>query len=148
MFNLVVLTGRLTATPELKTSVSGLNVCSFSIAVERPYKSGEDKQVDFINCIAWRQTANFISKYFTKGKMIGIEGCIRTRKYTDKEGNNRNVFEILVDTAQFVDMPTNNTPKADTGENLEQFAEKLKQAEKSSGVDIDVAIDDDGDLPF
>ena len=148
MFNLVVLTGRLTATPELKTSVSGLNVCSFSIAVERPYKSGEDKQVDFINCIAWRQTANFISKYFTKGKMIGIEGCIRTRKYTDQEGNNRNVFEILVDTAQFVDMPTNNTPKADTGENLEQFAEKLKQAEKSSGVDIDVAIDDDGDLPF
>lgn len=143
MFNLVVLTGRLTATPELKTSATGLNVCSFCIAVERPYKSGEDRQADFINCVAWRQTAEFISKYFQKGKMIGIEGKIQTRKYTDKNGFNRSVFEVIVDNAQFVE-----GVKAEQKEDkLNEFANNLEQAKKSSGVDIDVAIDD-GDLPF
>ena len=102
MFNLVVLTGRMTADPELKTTPSGVSVTSFSIAVERRYKQGEERQVDFINIVAWRQTAEFVSKYFSKGSMIGIRGSIQTRKYTDKEGNNRIAFEIVADDVQFI----------------------------------------------
>lgn len=89
MFNLVVLTGRLTADPELKTTQSGISVTSFSVAVNRPYRTVEEQQTDFINVVAWRKTAEFIAKYFKKGNMIGIEGSIQTRKYTDKNGNNR-----------------------------------------------------------
>ena len=79
MFNLVVLTGRLTADPELKTTANGLSVTTFSIAVDRRYRSGEERQTDFINIVAWRQTAEFITKYFKKGNLIGFEGSIQTR---------------------------------------------------------------------
>ncbi len=103
MFNLVVLTGRLTTDPELKTTPSGISVTSFSIAVGRPYRSGEEAQTDFINIVAWRQRAEFICKYFTKGSMIGIEGSIQTRKYTDKNGNNRTAFEVVANNVQFVE---------------------------------------------
>ncbi len=103
MFNLVVLTGRLTADPELKTTPSGVSVTTFSIAVSRRYKAGEETQADFINIVAWRQTAEFITKYFNKGSMIGIEGSIQTRRYVDKEGKNRTVFEVIANNAQFVE---------------------------------------------
>ncbi|MEE1054531.1 MAG: single-stranded DNA-binding protein, partial [Acutalibacteraceae bacterium] len=89
MFNLVVLTGRLTADPELKTTPNGISVTSFSIAVDRRYRSGEERQTDFINIVAWRTSAEFICKYFKKGNLIGIEGSIQTRRYQDKNGNNR-----------------------------------------------------------
>ena len=89
MFNLVVLTGRLTADPELKTTPNGTSVTSFSIAVDRRYRSGEERQTDFINIVAWRTSAEFICKYFKKGSLIGIEGSIQTRRYQDKNGNNR-----------------------------------------------------------
>ena len=80
MFNLVVLTGRLTADPELKTTPNGVSVTSFSIAVQRKQKnSNGEYETDFINIVAWRQTAEFITKHFTKGSLIGIEGCIQTR---------------------------------------------------------------------
>ena len=95
MFNIVVLTGRLTADPELKTTQSGLSVTSFSIAVDRRFGSGEERQTDFINIVAWRQQAEFVAKYFKKGNLIGIEGSIQTRKYTDKNGNNRTAFEVV-----------------------------------------------------
>ena len=103
MFNLVVLTGRLTADPELKTTPNGITVTTFSIAVSRNYGSGEDRQTDFINIVAWRKTAEFITKYFKKGSMIGIEGSIQTRRYQDKNGNNRTIFEVVVNNAQFVE---------------------------------------------
>ena len=103
MFNLVVLTGRLTADPELKTTPNGISVTSFSIAVSRRYRAGEETQADFINIVAWRQTAEFVSKYFKKGSMIGIEGAIQTRKYVDKNGNNRTAFEVVANNVQFVE---------------------------------------------
>lgn len=103
MFNLVVLTGRLTADPELKTTQSGISVTSFSIAVDRRYRAGEARQTDFINIVAWRQSAEFVAKYFKKGNMIGIEGSIQTRKYTDKNGNNRTAFEVVANNVQFVE---------------------------------------------
>ena len=102
MFNLVVLTGRICNDIELKYTPSDIPVCSFTIAVDRRGK-GEDKQTDFINIVAWRQTAEFVSKYFDKGTMIGIEGAIQTRKYKDKEGNNRTAFEVIANNVQFVE---------------------------------------------
>ncbi len=102
MFNLVVLTGRLTDTPELKTTATGVPVTSFSIAVERSYKIGEERETDFINIVAWRTTATFICSNFTKGSLIGIEGSIQTRKYQDKNGNNRVAFEVIANNVQFV----------------------------------------------
>lgn len=103
MFNTVILTGRLTADPELKITQSGVNVTSFDIAVERRYKQGEEKQADFITCVAWRGTAEFVTKYFTKGSLIGIEGSIQTRKYKDKDGNKRTAFEIVANNVHFVE---------------------------------------------
>ena len=103
MFNLVVLTGRLTADPELKSTQSGISVTSFSIAVDRRYRTGEEKQTDFINIVAWRQQAEFVAKYFKKGNLIGIEGSIQTRKYTDKNGNNRTAFEVVANNVQFIE---------------------------------------------
>jgi len=103
MFNIVVLTGRLTADPELKTTQNNIPVTSFSIAVNRRYRAGEENLTDFINIVAWRQTAEFICKYFKKGSLIGIEGSIQTRRYTDKNGNNRTAFEVVASNAQFVE---------------------------------------------
>ena len=103
MFNLVVLTGRLTADPELKSTPNGISVTSFSIAVSRRYRAGEETQADFINVVAWRQTAEFVTKYFRKGSMIGIEGSIQTRRYVDKTGNNRTAFEVVANNVQFVE---------------------------------------------
>ena len=104
MFNLVVLTGRLTADPELRYTGNNTPVTSFSIAVSRRYKAGEQAEADFINIVAWRQTAEFVTKYFQKGSMIGIEGSIQTRRYVDKEtGKNRTAFEVVANNVQFVE---------------------------------------------
>lgn len=145
MFNLAILTGRLTATPELKMTTNNISVCSFAIAVDRAFKSGDERQTDFINCVAWRSTAEFISKYFTKGKMIGIEGSLQTRKYQDRNGKNRIAYEVIVNQAHFLGSKESNNDNTDK---LPEFAEKLENAQKSSGTDIDNALDDDGDLPF
>ena len=99
--NIAILIGRMTSTPELKTTPNGVSVTSFSIAVDRVY--GENKQTDFVNIVGWRQTAEFICKYFTKGSRIAIEGSIQTRKYQDRDGNNRTVFEVVANNVHFVD---------------------------------------------
>lgn len=85
MYNRVILMGRLTKDPELKTTQSGISMCRFSVAVDR-YSKGDEKKADFIDCIAWRQTAEFITKYFTKGRMIHVEGDIQNNNYTDNNG--------------------------------------------------------------
>ena len=145
MFNLAVLSGRLTADPEMKTTQNGNSVCSFTIAVDRRHKQGEERQADFINIVAWRQTAEFVSKYFSKGSMIGIEGSIQTRKYTDKDGNNRTAFEIIANNVHFIDSKRSQsggegnslpTPEKDP---LPAFAERLEQFQEAQ---------DDGDLLF
>jgi single-strand DNA-binding protein len=129
-FNLVVLTGRLTTDAELKITPSGTSVTSFNIAVDRKVKSGEEKQADFIPIVAWRQTAEFITKYFQKGSMIGIEGTIQTRKYNDKNGNSRTAFEVIANNVQFVESKKANV-------DIERTPE-----EALAGVEVD------GDLPF
>ena len=113
MINNVVLCGRLTAAPELKTTNNGQSVTTFTIAVERRFQTKDgERQTDFINCVAWRNTAEFISKYFKKGDPIAIQGEIQTRKYTDKDGNKRVAFEIIVNDARFVPAKSNNDSPA------------------------------------
>lgn len=102
--NKVVLGGRLTADPELKQTQSGISACSFSIAINRKYaKEGEQQQTDFIRCKAWRNTAEFISRYFRKGSSICIVGEIQTSSWTDQSGNKVYSTDILVNEAMFVD---------------------------------------------
>ena len=140
MFNLVVLTGRLTADPELKTTPNGVPVTSFSIAVNRNYRAGEEQQTDFINIVAWRQRAEFITKYFNKGSLIGIEGSIQTRRYTDKNGNNRTAFEVVVNNAHFVESKRDGAPAA-----MNEPA-SFSNADVNDFADLGSVTDDD--LPF
>lgn len=102
MLNCAVIMGRLTADPELRTTPNGISVTSFSVAVDRSYqKAGEDRQTDFINVVAWRNTAEFVSRYFRKGSMIAVQGSIQTRNYEDRNGNKRTAFEIVADNVSF-----------------------------------------------
>lgn len=92
--------GRLTADPELKQTQNGIGVCSFTLAIDRP---GTRDKTDFINFVAWRQTAEFICKYFRKGQKIALTGYLTSRQYEDKNGNQRTAFEVVVDRAEFVE---------------------------------------------
>lgn len=114
--NKVVLGGRLTADVELKQTTSGVAVCSFTIAVNRKYQAEGQQQTDFINCVAWRNTAEFISKYFGKGSSICVAGAIQVRTWTDQNNNKRYATEIIVDDAYFVDSKSdnNNAPQYNT----------------------------------
>lgn len=149
MLNRAILMGRLTADPEHKQTTSGISVTSFSIAVDRNFSSKDGtKATDFINIVAWRQTADFICKYFSKGRMIAIEGSIQTRNYEDKQGNKRTAFEVVADQAYFADSksdrpaasPNFPTPPA-------AFKEPEKGASFSVG-DFEEIDTDDSDLPF
>ena len=137
-FNLVVLSGRLTADAELKTTQSGVSVCSFDIAVDSGY--GDNKQTNFIRVVAWRKTAELIAKHFRKGSMIGIEGSIQTRKYQDKNGNNRTAFEVVANNVQFLESKKNKDVNIDTDEPTPSF--------NNTGNDFADISDIDGDLPF
>ena len=138
MLNNVVLMGRLTADAELKQTQNGVSVLSFSLAVDRDYtQQGQEKQVDFINIVAWRLTAEFISKYFTKGQMMALKGAIQTRSYEDKQGNKRIAFEVVVDKVYFCGSKNNN---------------QKSQSNKTDGFDdfdgFEEIGSNDDDLPF
>lgn len=102
MLNSVIIMGRLTADPELRTTASGLSVTSFTVAVDRRFtKQGEDKQTDFINCVAWRQQADFVTRFFRKGQMIAVQGSLQVRNYEDKNGNKRTAYDVVADNISF-----------------------------------------------
>ncbi|HIR53349.1 MAG TPA: single-stranded DNA-binding protein [Candidatus Onthovicinus excrementipullorum] len=102
MINNVTIMGRLTAAPELKVTESGTSVLRFCVAVERAYvPKGQERQTDFINVVAWRQTAEFVDRNFNKGQMIAVEGSIQTRKYQDGQGNTRTAFEVVANNVSF-----------------------------------------------
>lgn len=104
MFNIVVLMGRLTADPELKYTQSNTPVCTFTLAVDRSYvRQGEQRQTDFIDVVAWRGTAEFVSKYFSKGQLVAVNGSIQTRTYEDRQGIKRKAFEIVADNVHFAE---------------------------------------------
>ena len=107
--NKVILCGRLTADVELKQTTNGLAVCTFDLAINRKGAKEQEQKADFIKCVAWRQTAEFISKYFKKGNSLCITGSIQTRSWKDSNGNNRYATEIVADEAMFVDSKSDST---------------------------------------
>lgn len=145
MLNKIILMGRLVADPELKATTGGLSVAGFRMAVDRNYQPKEgEKQADFIPCVAWRQTAEFIAKYFGKGRMIAVEGSLQSRNYEDKDGHKRTAYEVLVDHAYFAD----SKPQE---ERQTAPAASSQQAASPPQLQIPDAADpysDDGDLPF
>ncbi len=146
MLNVVVLTGRLVADPELRHTPNDIAVTSFTIAVNRRFaRTPEERQTDFIDIVAWRNTAEFVCKYFQKGQLIATEGSIQTRSYQDKEGNKRKAFEVIANNVQFVES------KKDSSNENSDFAEKPNEnlTEYSNGSDSDFqTIESDDDLPF
>ena len=147
MYNKVIMIGRLVADPELRTTPNGINVASMRIAVDRPYSKGGERKSDFFNVVAWRQNAEFVSRYFAKGRLIGIEGSLQTRDYTDKEGNKRTAFEIQVDRAFFTESKSSAGGSA-MGDSPVP-APSTAGVSYASGSNGDFqAIDDDDDLPF
>lgn len=143
--NVVVLVGRLTDNPELRHTNSNISVTRFSIAVDRAYRSGEERQADFINIVAWRQTAEFITRYFTKGQRIGIEGSLRMNQFTDKDGNKRTTYEVVVNNAHFVE---NKRDSSNAGSFTPAETQTAPQSfsNSDSGDFSEIASDDD--LPF
>jgi single-strand DNA-binding protein len=145
MLNVCCLMGRLVADPELRHTPNGISVTTFTIAVDRSYTpKGKDKQTDFISIVAWRGTADFCAKYFTKGQLIAVQGSIQTRKYTDREGNKRTAFEVIASNVYFAE-PKRDT--ASTGNKNTYHAE-----EKAPDVSADTGdfeeISPYSDLPF
>ena len=129
MLNKCILMGRLTQSPELKYTPSNVAVTSFSIAIDRKYQSDGNKQTDFINCTAWRQTAEFICKYFSKGRLINIVGTLQTRTYDGKDGKKVYVTEVIVDEVNFC-------------------GDKGKQEQTPPANDGFIEVDSDDELPF
>ncbi len=140
MLNCVTLMGRLVADPELRTTTSGKSVANFRIAVDRSYtKSGEQRQADFITIVCWEGTANFVSKYFSKGSMIAIQGSIQTRNYEDSNGNKRTAFEVVAREVSFCGSKNETSPG--------QAAAPATPAYTSAPADFE-EIGDDEDLLF
>lgn len=146
---MVALMGRLTYEPELRTTNSGLSVLSFQIACDRSYQaSGQERQADFIDCVAWRQTAEFISRFFHKGSMIAVEGSIQTRNYTDKSGNNRKAVEVVVNNASFCGSKAETGTAAPADSPAQSFSQPAPSYSNAESSDFEEIIDDDDDLPF
>lgn len=138
--NKVILIGRLTADPELKSTQSGLTVTSFTVAVDRSYSKDGTKACDFINCTAWKQTAEFITRYFTKGSMIAVVGELQQRSFTTKEGEKRSVYEVVVNEATFCESKKQNE-QTDTKNAVSQFSPTI------TGADFEEIGTEDA-LPF
>ncbi|MDO4459201.1 MAG: single-stranded DNA-binding protein [Clostridia bacterium] len=162
MINVVVLMGRLVADPELRTTPSGVSVTTFRIAVDRSYvKAGEQRQADFIDIVAWRQQAEFVSRYFHKGSMIAVQGSIQTRSYQAKDGTNRTAFEVVADQVSFTGSKS-ESGSGNYGGNPSAGFGSAQQAQPqrpavynepapayTSGSDLDFTeIESDDDLPF
>lgn len=137
--NKVVLCGRLTADVELKQTQGDVAVCSFTIAINRRYTQGNQQQTDFINCVAWRQTAEFISRYFKKGSSICVTGAIQVRSWTDNNNQKRYATEVVVDEAMFVDSKSDNNTYVPDTYGSPNFSNDVPNFEE---------VKTDDDLPF
>lgn len=146
MLNRAVVMGRLTDTPELRHTSSNIPVTTFTLAVERNYRSGDERVTDFLDIVAWRNTADFVSKYFTKGMQVAVEGSIQVRNYTDRDGNKRRAWEIIADQVYFADSKRDNgysnagaAPRTDN---------QPAPAFNNAGADDFTEFDGGDDLPF
>ena len=138
MLNHVILQGRLTKDPELRQTQNGVSVTTFTLAVERDFKSNGQKETDFINCSAWRQTAEFLSRYFGKGRMVLLEGRIEVRSYQDKEGNKRTAWDVVADRVYFGDSKREST---------EDYTRQVLP-DKPQEQNFEYLDDDQTELPF
>lgn len=149
--NKVILAGRLTRDPELKQTTSGVAVTSFSIAINRRYKAGEQQEADYLDIVAWRQTAEFITRFFRKGSPICITGSAQVRKWTDKDGGKRSTVEFVVDEAYFVDGKsdegTSNDPYASSTAVSAPPAPQYAQVQMQTPPKFE-ELPTDEDLPF
>lgn len=135
MLNKCVFMGRLTRDPELRQTGSGVDVANWTLAVDRDYKNGDEKVCDFIDCVAWRNTAQFVSKYFTKGRMMVVSGSLQSRKWQDKDGNNRTGWEVQAENIYF----------GDSKRDVEQSGASGQFPSTPSGF---APVEPEGDLPF
>lgn len=138
MLNQIIIMGRLTRDPELRRTGSGHAVASFTLAVDRDFagKDGSEKETDFIDCVAWRNTGEFVAKHFTKGRMAAVSGRLQIRSYTDKDGNKRRTAEVVADNVYFADSKreAEPTPATSNSSDLNAMTEKFLMC--------------DADLPF
>lgn len=142
--NKAILVGNLTKEPEQRTTSSGIAVTSFTVAVRRRYKDADGNyQADFINCVAWRSTAEFVAKYFTKGSRIGVAGTIQTRTYDDQNGNKRYVTEVVADEVEFAGDKAQNQDMQKPTEQESRTADELFAEDL-----VDFQPLDDSKLPF
>ena len=162
--NVVVIQGRLAGDPEVHQTGNGVTVATFRVAVDRDYTpKGGERQADFIPCVAWRQTGEFIAKYFQKGRMIALEGSLQTRNYEDKQGQKRTAYEVIVRQAHFCGEKTQSAEerRAFAGQTLDS----IQSAAAAAGIDpsglknlqsvmpagfeqVGLDVDGDGELPF
>lgn len=157
MLNIVAIMGRLVADPELRTTPAGHSVCSFRIACDRSYvQQGQERQADFIDIVAWRQQADFVSKYFQKDSMIAVEGSLQTRNYQDKRGISRTAVEVVANNISFAGAKRQDGQSAPSYE--QQTTSHVQQAKAAQNalqlaytqgsMDDFAVINDDDDLPF
>jgi single-strand DNA-binding protein len=149
--------GRLVADPELRTTTQGTNVCTFRIACERSYTpKGQERQADFIDIVAWRQQADFVSKYFQKGSMIAVEGRLQTRQYQDKWGSKRTAVEVVANNISFAGAKAADKPAArGFDQQTQNYTHEAKSAHSApqpdytqGSMDDFAVINDTDDLPF
>ena len=164
MLNHITIMGRLTRDPEMRRTGSGVAVTSFTVAVDRDFASqGQDKETDFIDCVAWRNTGEFVNSYFTKGRMIVVDGRLQIRSWTDKDGNKRRTAEVVADHVYFGDSnkkedssqggysapaPGYSAPAGNYGAGNQYGGYGGGYAPPAPGSDFAMLNDDDGQLPF
>lgn len=148
MLNHITIMGRLTRDPELRRTGSGTAVASFTLAVDRDFssKDGGEKETDFIDCVAWRQTGEFVSKYFTKGRMAVVSGRLQIRSWTDKDGNKRRTAEVVADQVYFGDSKKEESGGNSYGQQVVYNAPAYPTTPASDFAMLD--DDDSGQLPF
>ena len=147
MLNVICLMGRLVADPELRHTPGGIATCTFRIAVERNFaRQGEERKADFIDIVTWRQTAEFVFKYFHKGSLIAVNGSLQTRNYEDRNGNKRTAYEVVADNVHFAES------KSTAGglQTAKRWSEEHQAVMEAADVDEDdfAVIDDNEVLPF
>ena len=156
MLNTIIIQGRIVRDPELRRTGSGIAVASFTVAVDRDFsgKDGTEKETDFIDCVAWRQTGEFVSKFFRKGSMIALKGRLQIRSWTDKDGNKRKTAEVIADNCYFAESKRDNEGgNAYGGNTYGGYSAPAPSyggysAPAAPASDFAVLEDDDGQLPF
>ena len=150
MLNHIIIMGRLTRDPELRRTGSGTAVASFTLAVDRDFspKDGGERETDFIDCVAWRQTGEFVSKYFTKGRMIVVSGRLQIRSWTDKDGNKRRTAEVVADNVYFGEAKRNAEGGNAFGAAPAPSFGGYSAPASAPASDFAMLDDDDAQLPF